>query len=376
MQRFSQGVKTTMSATIRVPVTCFEITQNPEQKTDYFFSVHNAMLQPQEVDSWLWRLHASLASPVLPDEEVFICCPAQFSEKETGLYCVCRAKRIVPQNGGRDFLHFQVVFLELQGLMHTNVNPVALCHSDVWTSMGQHTNSALCAASDFGRANAKTSELARMITAQRQDSEITVQSLDVAITQTGQVFDQIGWHSVARICVAIGIPVGCRLPIMPSLTIYVKKPIPQSAAWKGQQRQEAPSRNSGLRPLRSKSSALVEVTAYRDYVAEIAEDACQHTALSPQWITRIWNLCQDALMWVELTDSSGFLSPHHERLSSAHQSLATEIRRSGVDDGEQATNELQRLWGNLNRARRPWWAQPKKLFLVFFGVYCLRGTLV
>lgn len=340
-----------MSKAVAMPVTCFEITQNPAEKTDYFFSVRGATAQPAQVETWLWQLHTALASPVLPDDEAIIGCPTPFGAKEESLLCLCRAKRIVPESGGRDFLHFQAVFASVGSLMQADVNQLSLYYSDVWRSMRGDGSGGVVRYSvpRAGKGRVDSNDLTRRLMGDRQLSpNVVAPSLETAVEQVHGALEQLGWKQLAETSFAIGIPDECQLPMQPTLTVRVEAPKPQVAL---QQTTVEPEHGEFFR--RGQPCSLPEgvsrsLSAYKSYVEEIADDVCQPHGLSTLWATRLWNQCQDVLVLIEAVEKIGMLNHHQERLTSAQGTLASELERSKVNGGDHAASELRRRWTDVN----------------------------
>jgi len=338
-----------------IPVVCFEISQNPAEKTDYYFTVKGSTSHLSQIETWLWQMHTALASPVLPDDEALVASSTMLGPNQDVHFCLCRAKRVVPQNGGRDFLHFVAIFASLDDLMESNINPLALYYSNVWGSIQRKREgnfNASCTVSSTVKEHIHPDELTRRLAGDQQASaEYLAPTFENAIGRVQRSLDQLGWQQIAHVSFGVGTPIQCQLPISPTLVVRVAPAEKQLPSLPASENQRANGDQLNYQSRLHHKSVGEAVDAYKSYVIEVAQDLVGGSCAPPLWTARLWNHCQNSLAVVDTVERTGSLAPYQQPLRAVHNALLADLERSGARGGSSASSELQGRWEALERAQ-------------------------
>lgn len=315
-----------------VRLTCFEISQEPEKKTDYRQVIEHDDL-PQEHRLFLEGrlmdlLRAFAGTP--PQGEAVVCFPVHHLGRSHPRFCLCRC-RIISRAEMRPYLRLQAVVGSYSHLHAAGIDPLALCYSDVWRHIewdrcpvhtvnpdSYHVPDPYQAphpgSSDpFVMADRATEAL---VSGEGAPLWLAPMPHEQAISSLRQVLSGLEPADLERASFALGIPAGCVLPTDPAVIIA------ESAA------ALSPSaiRTDGEMV---ESSNLEEKTDrfFQQLAGELATDPDVPAA----WRHRLWNRCQDVITLIEESKQSVPGGAHGlaECFDRAAAALSLEIRRAG-----------------------------------------------
>jgi hypothetical protein len=344
-----------------VRVMCFEISQNPAEKTDYRHVIpvggEGASNSPrQEVAAAVWQVHRALAE-ALPRREGLIGFPILESASGRSWLCLCRCTA-VPNPEGRAFLHTRAIAAPAVDLRAEGMDPLALYFSNVWLQMDiEHSPDLIVSCAPVLWKEGTDVPLVGEATARLADEggePVVWRDLGYprALRAVHLAIQCLEPEQQARASFAIGVPAAGALPTRPSLVALDPASERSRPTSESERSQLVPDRPGRSRPIAEESELTPAAGQYVRFLRRMAAWLADSDELTPLWRGRLWNQCQDLITLAEewLTAHPRFQADARRHVQQKSALLVRELRRA--EASRELLGELRTWMGNLRGTRR------------------------